>query len=169
LTKDAAYEELTKLISKYQHSLVQVAFRITIDYEAAKDIVQDACLSIMENVNQFKGNSTFKTYLYRIVINRSIDFLRKAKRSRNLLEIISREHDSNYLQYDHVEYRDISRRLFAAIPYSFRIPLILAEVEDMKYEEIAEVLKISINTVRTRIFRCREKLRKEFSKLEMVQ
>ncbi len=158
--------ELNDSITEYRTSLINVAYRITNDSELAKDVVQDACLSIIETTDQFRGTASFKTYLYRIVINKSIDSVRKIKRSHTLLEIIFRENFMSVSGNDQYEIKDLTRRLFASIPYIFRVPLILAEVEGMTYEEIAEVLKLSVNTVRTRIFRCREKLRKEFEKLE---
>ena len=119
----------------------------------------------MKEADQFKGNASPKTYLYRIVINRSIDHVRRIKRSKNVLEFIFRERCELSSGGDNYEIKELMKKLFASIPPSFKVPLILAEVEGMTYEEIADMLKLSLNTVRTRIFRCREKLRKELEKL----
>jgi len=162
------FDTLGSSFTESHHLLINVAYRITNDSETAKDIVQDACLSVMESTDQFRGSASPKTYLYRIVINRSIDHVRKKKRSRNLLEIMFRERVELPSNGDRYEIKELTKRLFAAIPPAFRVPLILAEVEGMTYEEIADMLKLSLNTVRTRIFRCREKLRQGLEKMGIV-
>jgi RNA polymerase sigma-70 factor (ECF subfamily) len=164
----STFDTINSSFTEYRHLLINVAYRITNDSETAKDIVQDACLSVMEASDQFRGSASHKTYLYRIVINQSIDHVRRNKRSRNFLEIMFRERIELSSGSDRYEIKELTRRLFAAIPTAFRVPLILAEVEGMTYEEIADIMKLSINTVRTRIFRCREKLRKELEKLGIL-
>jgi RNA polymerase sigma factor (sigma-70 family) len=157
--------DLSDGITACRQTLISVAYRITNDGELAKDIVQDACLSTIETAGQFRGTASLKTYLYRVVINRSIDAVRKNKRSKNIFEIMSRDIFEHRSGAENYESRDLVKRIFVSIPCEFKVPFILAEVDGMTYEEIADVLKLTLNTVRTRIFRCREKLRKELHKL----
>jgi len=152
-------------IIQYRDSLVNVSSRITNDRAGSEDIVQDVCLSLVSTADQFRGQSSPKTYLYRIVVNRSIDFVRKAKRTKVVFDTILNEHDNQESRPDYYEIKDLTRKLLSTIPNEFKVPLTLAEIEGMSYEEISGILNISLNTVRSRIFRCRERLKKEFKKL----
>lgn len=151
----------------YRQALVAVAFRITGDIEMSRDIVQDVFASLLAAPNDsFRGRSSLKTYLYRIVINRGIDARRRRVRWFGVLERMSREEtlwreatpDANSPE------NRLLRASLAKMPDKFRIPFLLAESDGMSYNEIADIMKCGINTVRTRIFRCREKLRQEFEK-----
>jgi RNA polymerase sigma-70 factor (ECF subfamily) len=154
-------------IARYQAALVGVAYRITNDVECAKDIVQDTYVAALERTDGFLGLSSLKTYLYRIVINKSIDARRRRGRWQGLLDARSVEiyhafhNNAEDVNTDAIEF---VRTALDKIPETFRIPLVLAEVEGLSYEEIADALQVSLNTVRTRIYRCREKLRKELAK-----
>jgi RNA polymerase sigma-70 factor (ECF subfamily) len=146
---------------RHRENLVGVAYRMMGDRDLAQDIVQDVFLSIIESPAGFRGASSLKTYLYRIVINRCIDCKRRQNRFGRISEILIREHRT-YPQ-DTYEIKDSVRKLLAGVPPEFRIPFILSEVDGMSYEEIAEVQNVPLNTIRTRIFRCREKMRKKLS------
>jgi RNA polymerase sigma-70 factor (ECF subfamily) len=144
-----------------------VAFRITNDVECAEDIVQDACVAALEKTSEFRALSSLKTYLYRIVINKSIDARRRRILWWNLLET-RRDELSDTLhggrESANADMLESVRIAIDRIPNRFTIPFLLAEVDGMSYEEIADVLQVTLNTVRTRIFRCREKLRKQLKK-----
>ena len=148
-----------------KQALINVAARIMNDSEGARDIVQDTYVAVLEKENAFNGCSSLKTYLYGIVINKSIDARRRRERRREVHGVFGREraaqgHDPE----SDADNRDLVRRLLAEIPDKYRIPLVLAEVDGMSYEEIAETLRISMSAVRTRVFRCREKLRSVLEK-----
>jgi RNA polymerase sigma-70 factor, ECF subfamily len=156
-------------LANYHGMLIAIAYRITGDMESAKDAVQEAYVAALMPDNTFGGFSSIKTYLYRIVINKSIDAKRHWKRRLSLLFSLHAEPsetESNLL--DDIDRNELVRKLLSKIPDEFRIPLVLAEVDGMSYLEIAESLHISLNTVRTRIFRAREKLRKEFKKMGWI-
>ena len=145
--------------------LISVAYRITNDKDSAKYIVQDAYLKVLESNNEFKGASSLKTYLYRIVINKCIDAKRRRARWSSLVDLFTKENiQSSQDAFEKAEDKALIRKLLNAVPQKFRVPLILAEVEGMSYAEIADILKLSLNTIRTRIFRCRRKLRKDLEK-----
>ena len=153
-------------MTRYQQSLVGVAYRITGDIEAARDIVQDTYTSILQTPGNFNGASSIKTYLYRIVINKSIDSRRRRFRWLGILEKIVHEtaHQPLANADEDSDKYVLLRAALDKIPDSFRIPFLLAEADGMSYEEIADSLKVAINTVRTRIYRCKEKLRKKLNK-----
>ena len=156
-------------LANYHDSLIGIAYRITGDVESAKDVVQDSYVAALKPDNAFGGFSSLKTYLYRIVINKSIDAKRNWKRRLSMLFSLKAESsgtESNFL--DDLDRKELVRRLLSKVPDNFRIPLILAEVDGMSYVEIAETLHISLNTVRTRIFRAREMLRKELRRIRVA-
>jgi RNA polymerase sigma-70 factor, ECF subfamily len=147
-----------------RQSLINVAAHIMNDSEAARDIVQDTYVTVLEKGNAFNGCSSLKTYLYRIVINKSID-ARRRERRREVFGVFGRERAAQGCDPERdADNRDLVSKLLAEIPDTYRIPLVLAEVDGMSYEEIAETLRISMSAVRTRVFRCREKLRKVLEK-----
>jgi RNA polymerase sigma-70 factor, ECF subfamily len=153
-------------IYDYKQDLIGAAYRITCDMAAAQDIVQDVYLNFLQSNSAFKKLSSEKTYLYRIVINKSIDHRRRQRRWWSVLEQVDRE---NVLRNAHTGDGDSDKielvhAALGKIPDEFRIPLLLADIDGLSYEEIAKTLKISLNTVRSRIFRCREKLRKALTK-----
>lgn len=149
----------------YHHSLINLAERILYNREKAKDIVQETYIKVLESATDFKGTSSFRTYLYRIVINMCIDAKRKEKRWSTVAGLLVRDSATHRDSIDRMCDRDMVRSAFEKIPDTFRIPLILVEFDCLTYEEIAQTLHISINTVRTRIYRCREKLRIELLKM----
>lgn len=150
-------------LSGYRATLIGVAYRITGDRGLAEDIVQDIFLAVIESPDRYAGASGLKTYLYRMAINRCIDMRRRQRRFSRILEVFNRERHA-YPQ-DTYEIKDLVRRLLLGIDPQFSIPFVLAEVDGMPYEEIAEIRNLPLNTVRTRIFRCREKLRKKLEKM----
>jgi RNA polymerase sigma-70 factor (ECF subfamily) len=101
-----------------------------------------------------------KTYLYRVVINAAIDAKKRVSRWNAIRELLGRIHRPPL--HNSYEIKDLTRKLFAGIPPEFKIPLALAEVNGMSYREIAEILNVSVETVRIRIFRCRHLLKKEY-------
>jgi RNA polymerase sigma-70 factor (ECF subfamily) len=127
--------------------------------------VQDTYVTALEKTDAFLGLSSQKTYLYRIVINKSLDARRRRVRFRDILDAMSRELPwVRQSATEDPDAKELVQTLLNKIPDKFRIPLVLSEIDGMSYEEIADTLQVSQNTVRTRIFRCREKLRKEFIK-----
>jgi RNA polymerase sigma-70 factor, ECF subfamily len=136
-----------------------VAYRITGDRELSRDVIQDAYVSVLTGRTNFEGRSSLKTYLYRMVINGCIDAQKRQNRwtaIREKLGLIGRAQPQNAY-----EIKELTRKIFAGISSEYRIPLALAEVDGMSYREIADILQVSLDAVRTRIFRCREKLKKE--------
>jgi RNA polymerase sigma-70 factor, ECF subfamily len=172
--KECASEACTPLESvrnsmiENRAQLINVALRITYDREAAEDIIQDVFLSLCTSGEQFRGLSSPKTYAYRIVVNRSIDYIRKIKRSRSLLESVFISNHNKPVSGDSFETKELVAKIFNKIPDQFKVPLILAEIKEMSYDEIADTLSLPVNTIKTRIFRGREKLRRAYEKLEVI-
>jgi RNA polymerase sigma-70 factor, ECF subfamily len=158
--------EVRTAAKEHQDSFEAVAYRITGDRELARDVVQEAYLTVLEAGKGFQGRSSLKTYLYRIVINASIDARKRRGRWSAIREMLGRIPKARCRNT--YEIKDLTRKLFSGISPEFTVPLILAEVDGMTYREIAETLQVPVDCVRTRIFRCREKLRNKFKRLGLT-
>jgi RNA polymerase sigma-70 factor (ECF subfamily) len=169
-----AYEQL---IARFQTPVYSLAWRLLNDPADASDVVQEVFLKIFRNVGSFRGDSTLRTWVYRIAVNEAHNRRRWLFRHRrgetgideNFDDGEGRERpltDSGETPFDFTMNREAQLLLeegLAAINPVFRAALVLREVEDMSYEEIAAILEVSMGTVKSRIMRGREALRKYLS------
>lgn len=158
-----------QLVLVYQSMLYNVAYRILGDGDAAADATQDAFVSAYKAIARFRGGS-FKAWLLRIVTNACYDQLRvKQRRPADSLDdmLVEPEHDAT-LRDDSESPEDfvLRQELGAAIqrglgtlPPDQRITLVLSDIEGLSYDEIAEVTRVSLGTVKSRLSRARSKLR----------
>lgn len=159
------------LIRKYQAKLVNIAYGITLDMEESLDIVQDVFLKVFTGINRFEGKSTLYTWLRRITINESLNWIRRWKRRFRwqhqtidseeqgpLRELGSSETDPQRI-YQKKELEKIIYNGLNMLPEKARSALILKELEGLSYDEIGSLLNIKKGTVSSRIFYAREKLR----------
>ena len=154
----AAFPEL---MQRHQHRVFSVCLRVLGDREDAADAVQDAFLSALRKLGQFRGDALFTTWLHRIAVNACYDILRKRRR-QPMLHLAEDpdgpEREEGEPVLDHAE--EVAGTLDAAaalvhVPEEFRVALVLADVQDMPYEEIARVLDVPIGTVKSRVHRGR--------------
>ncbi len=149
-----------RIVRDYESSLRSVAFRITKDDEEAKDIVQDVFISYYKNMDKFRNDSNLFTYLYRIAVNKSVDFVRKQKREKTNFEDDFTNHPNGKNEIANLETKIVIGIALDKLDLPYRLPIILLEYENKNYEEIALLLNLPLNTVKTRISRAREKLLK---------
>jgi RNA polymerase sigma-70 factor (ECF subfamily) len=168
---ERAYEQL---IERFQTPIYNLAYRLLNDQADASDVLQEVFLKIFRNVGSFRGDSSLRTWVYRIAVNESHNRRRWLYRHRrgetgiedNFEDSELREKplmDSGETPFDFTMNREAQILLeegLAAINPVFRAVLVLREMEDMSYEEIAEILEVSIGTVKSRIVRGREALRR---------
>lgn len=145
----------------YYKAMFNTAIRIVNDSAQAEDIMQESFLEAFRKIENYRGESSFGTWLKKIVINKSIDEIRKAKDVISIdeldVEIPAQNEDENYLQILSTRVEEI-RKAIHALPDSYRIILSLYLLEGYDHEEIAQVLDISYNLSRTRYSRARKKL-----------
>ncbi|RLT09603.1 MAG: sigma-70 family RNA polymerase sigma factor [Planctomycetota bacterium] len=164
-----------ELVSRYQNRLYGALIHMTGSAEDAKDVAQEAFVLAFQKLATFRGDSQFYSWLFRIAMNASVNFRRKnrslgasieATKERVGLEPIDPCRDTQPDQpMEQAERQRIVREALAQMTEEFRIPLVMAEMEEMKYEEIAELLKCPIGTVRSRIHRGRMELREKLRRL----
>jgi RNA polymerase sigma-70 factor (ECF subfamily) len=163
------------LVERYQKKMFNIAFRMTGDYEAAGEVVQEAFLSAFRAIKKFRGESTFATWMTSIVLNHAKNSLKKT-RVISHYEPISLDQaadphddaprfdppDDGPSAIEKLEKKDVQEAVQKAInslDTEFREILILKDIQEVSYEEIAAILKIPDGTVKSRIFRAREVLR----------
>jgi RNA polymerase sigma-70 factor (ECF subfamily) len=169
-----AYEEL---LTRFQQPVYGLALRLLNDPSEASDVVQEVFLKVFRNVRAFRGQSTLKTWIYRITVNEAHNarrwFFRHRRReveldtdpeeTRNWKEIIPDGSTSPFdAAFEHEQHAMIEAAL-AGINPIFREAVVLRDIIDMSYEEIAEILGVSLGTVKSRILRGREALRVELA------
>lgn len=163
--RTAAFDEL---IRRYKDRLYNVVYRLVDNSQDAEDIVQDTFLSAYQSLASFKGDSQFFTWLYRIAANTAISMKRK---QRVALSIDASRNGESHEPLDGsetsrpghaLERAEQERRVQEALnrlSAEHRTVLILKDMEDLKYEQMAEILQVPIGTIRSRLHRAREELR----------
>ncbi len=150
------------LIQKYEKRIYNIAFKFMRNEYDAQDAAQDAIIKMFTNIRKFSFQSAFTTWMYRVTANTCLDLLRKKNPSADIEEFerLAVSPEGNPAA------DTINRELGNAIKDAIRllpekyIPIIvLKDMDGMKYEEIAEIMNISVGTVKSRISRAREKLR----------
>jgi RNA polymerase sigma-70 factor, ECF subfamily len=155
------------LVKRHKEKVRNIIY-ITMNNSAlVDDIAQDVFITVYRNLKHFRFESQFTTWLYRITVNRCKDYLRKMNVRKIFFPIEEGTEVSEYPTP--VEDNDISRIVMDAIsklPVKLRTPLILKDIEGFSYQEISETLKCEMGTVKSRIFRGREKLKEILEPLE---
>ena len=167
---DGNADEYEKLVLEYQKNVYNLALRMTGDPEDAADMAQEAFIKAYSSLSGYRGDSKFSVWLYRIVSNVCLDFLRAKKRRQTVsLSVTDDDGEDTELDiadesksperiFERAMTRDAVRRGLAALTPEYRQILILRELQAMSDKEIAEVLGLESGTVKSRIFRARKKL-----------
>ena len=157
------------LVSKYQRKLFRLVSRLVHDHAEAEDVVQESFIKAYRAMANFRGDSAFYTWLYRIGINTAKNYLVTQGRRAPTSTDADIEEAETFLDADGL--RDINtpesllatkqiaatvNSAMAALPEELRNAITLREIEGLSYEEIAEMMVCPIGTVRSRIFRARE-------------
>ncbi|GGI17615.1 RNA polymerase sigma factor [Gottfriedia solisilvae] len=149
-------KELVDFIMNNKDDFYRLAYGYVKNSNDAIDILQDSIQKAISSKNNLKKEQSLKSWFYRIVINTSLDFLRKQKR----LVVVDEETIQSYSSgiNDHYTNIDLERSL-EALPPKYKSVIILRYFEDLKIEEVAEILKESPNTIKTRLYKALELLR----------
>ena len=142
----------------YANAMYNVALRIVNDDAEAEDVLQEAFLDAFNRIKDFRQETTFGLWLKQIVINRSINYLRKRKAEFVSIEEVDVADTPNYDESEtHLKVEAIKAAM-AELPDGYRVVLTLYLFEGYDHEEIAHILKITENTSRTQYMRAKRKL-----------
>jgi RNA polymerase sigma-70 factor (ECF subfamily) len=165
-----------ELVHRYQDRLYNTVYRLLANAEDAQDVVQDAFIHAYQSLNSFKGDSRFFTWLYRIAVNTAISW----KRKQRVVLRLQLEHDKGLAMEPAdpsevhqpgraLEQAEEERRIQTALNQvspEHRAVLILKDMEGQKYEAMAEILRVPIGTIRSRLHRARLELREVLEQME---
>ena len=159
--KDNDQEAQFEIYKIYYKSMYNASLRIVNDPLEAEDLMQDSFLSAFSKIGTYKGNASFGAWLKRIVINKSVDYLRRNKikfkeLNENHLEIKDEE-PLNYFEYSDNMIKKI-REAMKMLPDGYRIVVSLYMIEGYNHREVGEILNISESTSRSQLARARRRL-----------
>ena len=178
--KNGDKEAFNLLVLKYQRKVGRLVRRLVSNSDEADDVVQDAFIKAYRALPQFRGDSAFYTWLYRIAVNTAKNHLvSRGKRPISLSELTSNEGDNESFEVPVVtidnntpeaelmsrQIAEAVNRAVSALPEELQTALSLREIDGLSYEEIAEAMNCPIGTVRSRIFRAREAVAAELKPL----
>lgn len=168
-------EALEEFVSLFQKPLFNLAYRLCGNRDDAEDIAMEALVRALENLRFFKGESSLFTWLYRITVNIFYDNVKK-KRELSYDQIRSDEEDEEEREIDfadeetlenEVERRNIQEIVqeeIAKLPAYYRTIIVLYDIEGFSYEEIGEMLQMPLGTIKSRLNRARQLLKRRLEK-----
>mgnify|MGYP003378802359 FL=1 len=157
------------LVLRYQHKVCDIAYKYVNNYVDANDIAQESFIRAYRALANFRGESSFYTWLYRIVSNTAKSYLEQNQKHRYSVDVDDPEFDNQQdvkgllisndspdalLESD--ELHNIVSQAMEDLPKDLKRAIVLREVEEMSYEDIASIMDTPIGTVRSRIFRARQ-------------
>jgi RNA polymerase sigma-70 factor, ECF subfamily len=162
------------LVSKYHKQIIKTAFHILQNMDDSEDLAQDVFVEILESVESFKGASSLSTWIYRLTINKSLNFIRKNKRKQLVRHFESffrkgdpqvnssflepSEHDSTF---DNSERRHLLENAVNSLPENQKTAFILSKYEELSYKEITGIMSLSLASVESLLQRAKKNLQKK--------
>ncbi len=160
---------IEELLSFYEKKVYNISLKLLQNAHDASDCAQESLIKVFNSLGKFKGDASFSSWVYRITANTATDFLRKRTRLQ-AVSLSESEEDGFYIKdidpasspEEMLKNTQLSSAIMNAItslPDEQKKVIILCDVEGFAYDEIADILQVSIGTVKSRIFRGREKLK----------
>ncbi len=171
-SKRGDQDAFAQLVQQHQRRVFNLVFRMLQDYEETNEVTQETFLAAWQGLHSFRGDARFSTWLYRIAYNCALKQLEQRKRDKALQAVVASEQsiaqanntnqiDAELEAHTHLE---LVREQLSHLPAKYRIVLVLRHLQDMTYEEMAEILTMPIGTIKTHLFRARNLLKE---RLEM--
>ena len=148
------------LVQRHKDKIRNIIYLMLNNTDSVDDIAQDVLITVYRNLKNFRFESQFSTWLYRITVNKCKDHMRKVK-IRSIFTPITNdeEHPSYTPSVENKDVSEIVQKAISRLPEKLRVPLLLKDIEGLSYQEISEAMNCEIGTVKSRIFRAREGLR----------
>ena len=172
--KNGSEHAFRQLVEEYSQKVVATCYRFINDKHHAEDVAQEVFFEIYRSISQFRGQSELNTWIYRIAVNKSLDFQRKQKRKRtitDLADFFARKNEKHSESLDpqkileDFERRDILNAQIQKLPENQKAVIILKQDKSLSNREIAEVLETSESAIEALLYRARQNLRKRLEKI----
>ncbi|HRS53166.1 MAG TPA: RNA polymerase sigma factor [Bacteroidales bacterium] len=164
-------------VEKWQKQIINLCYNFTHNLQDAEDLAQEVFIEVYNSINRFKGDSLLSTWLYRIAVNKSINFINRNKLQKILnFSFLFKEEDNiddNYViqHYDNVsesieqkERIKILNKAISSLPSQQKIAFTLHKLQDISYKDIAEIMQLSLPAVESLIHRAKKNLQKKLIK-----
>lgn len=168
-------EAFDTLLATYQDKVVNTCYRFVHHASDAEDVAQDVFIEVIQSIGRFRGDAKLSTWLYRVAVTKSLDFMRKKSRKKRLghlkqmlgfpeeegtpaFEPEDRSEPAQTLEQQ--ERVALLAQAVAALPESQRIAITLNQYEGLSYTEVAEIMKNTVSAVESLLFRAKKNLRK---------
>lgn len=174
--KSGDEKSLKELYDMFKDKVFNLAVSYSQNPQDAEEILQDVFIEVFRSIDSFKGGSSISTWIYRITVNKSLDFIRYTKRKKRfavITSLFSRETGKQIVEHTdfihpgiEMEQKELSKYLFIAIeklPESQKTAFLLSKIEGLSGSEIAEIMKLSISSVDSLLFRAKQNLKKLLS------
>lgn len=159
-------QSFNRLVMNYQNLVYSFLYRLAPKWDDLDDLAQEVFVKVYHSIKDLKDVSQFKSWLHRIAVTVYLDELRRRKKRQErfvsddaLLETQSRPSEHPERELARKELHEQLQTAIERLPEEFKLAIVLREIQELSYDEIAEALKTSIGTVRSRIFRGRKLLR----------
>ncbi len=156
----AAFEEL---VNRYQNSVYRLALRMCGNAHDAEEVAQEAFVAAWRGLPSFRGESKFSSWLYQLTSNAAVDFLRREKRHRNTTPVEEQTElaaeGTPQQDAEASEVRENLQKALLALTPEHRQIFLLRQMEQLSYEEIGQLLRLEIGTVKSRLNRAKKQLR----------
>ncbi len=164
-------EAFNRLFEIYQSQVVNIAYGMLSDREDAYDASQEVFVRVYKNIGSFKEEASFNTWLYRIIANVCSDILRKRQKNSKVISISNMSDEENDMELpddaptpeenmELTERQRIVKNAISQLRDEYRIVITMCDIEDMSYDAIADMLGVPKGTVKSRINRARNALKK---------
>lgn len=165
-------EAFDELVLRYEKQAYNLAYRLTGNYDDASDVVVEAFVRAFQGLHTFRGDANFGTWLHRVVVNTFLDLRKRNKHRQHISLEEQMEVDGDILTrqiedtapgpqelIEAQERADVLQQAINQLPHDRRILIVLYHFENLSYEEIAQILKMPVGTVKSRLNRARLALR----------
>ena len=166
LSREGLFDAFDELVNRYRRKVWGTAFKMVGNREDAEDVLSETFFAVFKSLSSFREGASFSTYLYRITVNQSINFLRK-KKGRDVLPLEGLQIKSNLKSPEEVvltnELQKALKSALLELKESLREVFILYEIENLSLHKIAEITKESVSCVKSRLHRARLSLREKIA------
>ena len=171
LAQKGSTNSFNKLVDKYHSRIYSLTYQMTSNREDAEDLTQEIFIKAFEALPRFKGRSSFYTWLYRIGINKTINYRKKRNRNRPIsIDALDQDitYDEVYAELDskdsplrHIGLNELQVKLNEAmqrLSLKHRTVVVMHDIEGIPHDEIAKIVGVSVGTIRSRLFYARRQL-----------
>ena len=161
-SRQGSRESFERLLTRYEKTIFNAAYRILRDYEDAKDVTQNVFVKAFQNLEHFDAKHRFFSWIYRIALNESIN-LCKSRRRLEAVEDCRVEENTPEKLMSRSELGGVVEAALMSLGFEYRVVIVLRHFNDCNYQEMSEILEIPEKTVKSRLFTARTLLREILS------